>query len=106
MTYTDSAIALAQEYSNVFLEPGALGAERADALLADFLHRIKAGGVIDKLIYGSDGVQFPGYVKSHLRAFVAGMREQGYTADEMEQVLSGNFLRVFSLPPIQLGSGQ
>lgn len=106
LTYTDSAIALAQEYSNVFLEPGALGAERADALLADFLHRIKAGGVIDKLIYGSDGVQFPGYVKSHLRAFVAGMREQGYTADEMEQVLSGNFLRVFSLPPIQLGSGQ
>lgn len=105
LTFSDSAIALAQKYSNVYLEPGALGAERADAVRADYLHRIKAGGVINKLIYGSDGVQFPGYVKFHLQAFVAGMKEEGYTADEIEQVLSGNFLRVFSLPPIQLGDG-
>lgn len=106
LSFTDSAIALARQYSNVYLEPGALGAERADALRADFLRRIKAGGVIDKMIYGSDGPQFPGYVKSHLRAFVAGMQEEGYTADEMEQVLSGNFLRVFRLPPIQPGEAR
>lgn len=103
LTYTDSAIALAQRYSNVYLEPGALGAERADKLRADFLQRIKTGGVIDKMIYGSDGPQFPGYVKSHLQAFVDGMQEVGYTSKEIEQVLSVNFLRVFGLPPIQLG---
>lgn len=106
LSFTDSAIALARQYSNVYLEPGALGAERADGLRADFLRRIKAGGVVDKMIYGSDGPQFPGYVKSHLQAYVTGMQKEGYTADEMEQVLSGNFLRVFGLPPIQLGAAQ
>jgi predicted TIM-barrel fold metal-dependent hydrolase len=102
LNFTDSAIMLAQKYSNVYLEPGALGAERAESLLPDFLRRIKDGKVVGKLIYGSDGPQFPGYVKSHLQAFVAGMQEAGYTAEEIEQVLSGNFLRVFKLQPIQL----
>ena len=59
--------------------------------------------MIGKMIYGSDGPQFPGYVKSHLQAFVAGMQEADYTAEEIEQILSGNFLRVFKLPPVQLG---
>ncbi len=102
LTFTDSAIALARKYVNVYMEPGAIGAERADAVRLDFMKRVKAGGVIDKMIYGSDGPQFPGYVGSHLAAFVAGMEEAGYTPAEMEQVLSGNFLRVFNLPPIQL----
>jgi predicted TIM-barrel fold metal-dependent hydrolase len=102
LNFTDSAIMLAQKYANVYLEPGALGADRAEPLLADFLRRIKDGNVIGKMIYGSDGPQFPGYVASHLKAFVAGMQAAGYTAEEMEQILSGNFLRVFRLPPIQL----
>lgn len=105
LTYTDSAIALAQRYPHVYLEPGAVGAERAEAVRLDFVRRVKAGGVIGKMIYGSDGPQFPGYVGSHLLAYVAAMEEAGYSADEMEQVLSGNFLRVFSLPPIDLGGG-
>ncbi len=105
LTYTDSAIALAQRYPQVYFEPGALGAARADAVRADFLLRVKAGGVIGKMIYGSDGPQFPGYAKSHLQAFAAAMQEAAYTPEEMEQVLSGNFLRVFALPPIMLESG-
>ncbi|MEZ5562348.1 MAG: amidohydrolase family protein [Gammaproteobacteria bacterium] len=104
LNFTDSSILLAQKYDNVYLEPGALGAERAEALLPDYLRRIKDGKVVDKLIYGSDGPQFPGYVKSHLEAFVAGMKDAGYTAEEMEQILSGNFLRVFRLPAIQPGA--
>jgi hypothetical protein len=104
LTYTDSAIALAQRYPHVYFEPGALGAERADEIRLDFVRRVKAAGMIGKMIYGSDGVQFPGYVSSHLENFVAAMREAGYTPGEMEQVLSGNFLRVFALPPIVLGS--
>jgi predicted TIM-barrel fold metal-dependent hydrolase len=71
----------------------------------DFFQRVKAGGVINKMIYGSDGPQFPGYIESHLAAVVAAMKEAGYTPDEMEQVLSGNFLRVFGMPPIELGGG-
>lgn len=102
LTFTDSAIDLAKRYPNVYMEPGALGAERAELVLPDYLQRIKEAGVLDKVIYGSDGVQFPGYLKSHLEAFTTGMKEAGYTKDEMEMVLSGNFIRVFNIPPIEL----
>ena len=102
LTHTDSAIDLAQRYSNVYLEPGALGAERAEHVLHDYLERIRAGGVIEKLLYGSDGPQLPGYVKSHLEAFVAGMQEVGYTTDEMRLILADNFTRVFGMPRIVL----
>lgn len=100
LDFTDSAIRLAKTYPNVYLEPGALGAKRAEGVLADFLQRVKAGGVIDKMIYGSDGPQQPGYLKSHLENFVAGMEKEGYTVDEMRAILSGNFSRVFGLPPL------
>lgn len=97
LTYTDSAIRLAQEYPNVYVEPGALGAHRAELVIDDFVTRLKDGNVLHKVIYGSDGVQFPGYLKSHLEAYVAAMQRNGYTVDEMAQVLSGNFSRVFGI---------
>jgi predicted TIM-barrel fold metal-dependent hydrolase len=97
LTYTDSAIHLAQNYPNVFMEPGALGAERAELVVDDFVTRLKEGKVLHKVIYGSDGVQFPGYLKSHLENYVAAMQRNGYTAEEMGQVLSGNFSRVFGI---------
>ncbi len=99
LTYTDSALRLAATYPNAYLEPGALGAKRAEGVLGDFLARVKAAGVIDKLIYGSDGPQAPGYVKGHLKRFVAGMEQGGYSVDEMRAILAGNFCRVFGLPP-------
>ena len=102
LTHTDSAIDLAARYPNVYLEPGALGAERAEHVLHDYLERIRAGGVVEKLLYGSDGPQLPGYVKSHLEAFVAGMQAVGYTTDEMRLILADNFTRVFGMPKIVL----
>ncbi len=102
LTYTDSAIDLAQRYANVYLEPGALGARRAAGVSHDCLERIRAGGVVEKLLYGSDGPQFAGYVKSHLEAFVAGMQAVGYTTDEMRLILADNFTRVFGMPKISL----
>ena len=71
-------------------------------MLADFLARVKAAGVTDRMIYGSDGPQQPGYVKGHLERFVAGMEQAGYTVDEMRAILSGNFSRVFGLPPFSV----
>ena len=97
LTYTDSAIDLASRYDNVYLEPGALGAERAEAVIDDYVQRIKKADVIDKVIYGSDGPQFPGYIGRHLEAFVAAMKRNDYSADEMELILSGNFSRVFGI---------
>ena len=66
LTYVDSAIYMAMKYDNVYLEPGALGADRGEDVVDDFVIRMKGGGVLNKVIYGSDGVQFPGYLKSHL----------------------------------------
>jgi predicted TIM-barrel fold metal-dependent hydrolase len=101
LTYVDSAIYMAMKYKNVYLEPGALGADRGEDIVDDFVVRMKQGGVLNKVIYGSDGVQFPGYLKSHLDNYVAAMQRNGYTADEMRQVLSGNFIKVFGIgtPP-------
>lgn len=99
LTYTDACIDLALRYENVFMEPGALGAERAAEVLPDFVRRIKAAGVTHKLIYGSDGPQFPGYIARHLEAFVAAMKDADYSVDEMRRILSGNFDRVFGISP-------
>jgi len=97
LTYTDSAVRLAQKYPNVYMEPGALGAGRAEAVIDDFVVRMKEGNVLNKVIYGSDGVQFPGYLKSHLENYLAAMQRNDYTADEIAMVLSGNFARVFGI---------
>ncbi len=101
LTYVDACIDLAQRYDNVYLEPGALGAERAAEVLPDFVRRIKAGGVTRKLIYGSDGPQMPGYTGKHLKAFVIAMKDADYTVDEMRDILANNFSRVFGLPEFQ-----
>jgi predicted TIM-barrel fold metal-dependent hydrolase len=102
LTYVDACIDLAQRYDNVYLEPGALGATRAEEVLPDFVRRIKKGDVMHKLIYGSDGPQFPGYISRHLDNFVAAMKDAGYTKEEMRMILAGNFTRVFEIPEIEL----
>ena len=79
------------------MEPGALGAERGEEVIDDFVTRLKDQNVLHKVIYGSDGVQFPGYLKSHLTNYVAAMQRNGYTKDEMRQVLAGNFVKVFGI---------
>lgn len=101
LTYTDACIDLATRYPNVYMEPGALGATRAEEVLPDFVRRIQSAGVTDKLIYGSDGPQFPGYAGRHLENFVAAMRDADYTKSEMTAVLAGNFRRVFEIGETQ-----
>ena len=102
LTYVDACIDLATRYENVYMEPGALGAERAEEVLPDFVGRIKKAGMAHKLIYGSDGPQFPGYIRSHLENFVGAMVDAGYTNDEIRMILSDNFSRVFGLPKFEL----
>ena len=102
LTYLDAVIDLSRRYDNVYFEPGALGAERADERVDDFVRRVKEGGVLDKMIYGSDGAQFPGYVSRHLDHFVAAMQRANYTTEEMRMVLSDNFSRVFKLPKFEV----
>lgn len=102
LTYLDAVIDLSQRYDNVYFEPGALGAHRADDAIDEFVERVKAADLIPKMIYGSDGPQFPGYVARHLEHFVAAMERADYSVDEMRMVLSGNFARVFELPDFEV----
>jgi len=94
----DTCVELAQRYGNVYLEPSALGSESNDPtgeVLDTAYARIKEGGVIDRVIYGSDGPQSPGFVADYLERSVAAMRRADYDVDEVRAVLSDNFLRVF-----------
>jgi predicted TIM-barrel fold metal-dependent hydrolase len=97
----EGCIDLAARYPNVFLEPSALGSEGSDPTgehLPRALARIRAAGLVDRVIYGSDGPQSPGFVADYLERTVAAMRAADYTADEMRAVLAGNFARVFAVP--------
>lgn len=97
LTYLNSCIELVKKYNNVYLEPGALGARKAEDVLPEYLAIIKSNDLIDKVIYGSDGPQFPGYTKSHLNRFGDAMKEVNYTNEEMELLLGRNFELLFGL---------
>jgi len=101
----DDCIRLAESYENVYLEASALGSERSDPegdkLVA--AHRaIREAGVVDRLIYGSDGPQRPGFVAEYLERTLAAMDAAGYTLDEQRAVLAGNFAQVFDVPEPKL----
>jgi len=95
-----TCIELAKKYPNVFLEPSALGSKGSDPTgenLRIAMKRMREAGVVDRIIYGSDGPQSPGFVKDYLGRTVEAMRAAGYTAAEAEAVLSGNFARNFGV---------
>lgn len=101
----DECIRLAQLYPNVYLEPSALGSAGSDpegVNLKEAMRRMREGGVVDRIIYGSDGPQSPGFVRSYLLRTVDAMQATGYTVEEMRSVLADNFTRVFGLDPITL----
>jgi hypothetical protein len=95
--YLESCIRLVKTYPNVQIEMGALGAPKADELTRPALRRFREAGVIDRVLYGSDGPQGPGYLRRHLERTVEAMQAEGYTVDEMRAVFAGNFQRVFGL---------
>lgn len=97
----EGCIDLARRYPNVFLEPSALGSEGSDPTgenLPAAMARMREAGVVDRIIYGSDGPQSPGFVADYLERTVAAMRSASYSKEEMRAVLAGNFARVFAVP--------
>ena len=97
---TDRCIDLAQHYDNVYLEASVIGSESSDPTgdkLAEAMKRIRDAGLVDRVVYGSDGAQSPGFVGRYVEGTVEAMQRSGYTVDEMSMVLSGNFVRVFGV---------
>ncbi len=100
LTAVDRCIDLASRFDNVYLEASVIGSERSDPTgdkLAEAMTRIRDAGLVDRVIYGSDGAQSPGFVGRYLDGTVEAMTRAGYSVDEMSAVLSGNFVRVFGV---------
>lgn len=99
----ETCLRLAAAHANVFLEPSAFGSNSGDpdqVRLPHALRRIREEGLVDRVIYGSDGPQSPGFVKTYSERTLYALEEAGYSADEAEAVLSGNFARVFGVAPV------
>ena len=100
----DECIRLAKAYPNVYLEPSAFGSAGSDPTgvnLPEAMKKMRDAGVVDRIIYGSDGPQSPGFVRNYLQRTLKAMQTNNYTLEETRQVLSENFVRVFKLPASQ-----
>jgi len=101
----EGCIDLATRYPNVYLEPSALGSKGSDPSgdnLRLAMARLREAGLVDRIIYGSDGPQSPGFVEEYLERTVAAMEAADYSVDEARAVLAGNFARVFAVPVPEL----
>ena len=100
---------LAETYPNVWLEPSALGSSVSDpdgTVLLEAYGQIKDKGLVDRLIYGSDGPQRPGFILDYLERSLSAMEANGYSADEVRQVLSENADRAFGVEPVVLSESE
>jgi hypothetical protein len=108
----EHALGLAKKYPNVYLEISALNRPLlvdpdghdvpADPKAPQYpyvLEQIKTRGLVSKTIFGSDGPQFSGMVKGYVALMTTTMSDKGYTPDEIQKVMSGNFARVFFPTP-------
>ena len=91
----EDCIRLVKTYPNVHLEMGALASPKAAELTAIAIRRFRDAAILDRVLYGSDGPQGPGYMAKHLERTVQAMQEQGYSIEQMRAVLAGNFMRVY-----------
>ncbi|HOW51162.1 MAG TPA: amidohydrolase family protein [bacterium] len=56
---------------------------------------IKDMGLIDRVMFATDGPQYAGMLKSYLDAMIKGMQQVGYTTEEMHSVLAEKAKEVF-----------
>lgn len=100
------ALDLAASHEHVWLELSALGRPlRVDDSGAPVttdqpqypmvLAEIRARGLIRRTLFATDGPQYSGAIRGYLRKLVDGMTAAGYTRDEIADVLSRNFGRLF-----------
>ena len=104
--WLDDCLRLAETYSNVWLEPSALGSESSDpdqVILVEAYQKIKEKGLVERVIYGSDGPQRPGFIAEYLERNLYAMEKNDYTLEEVELILSKNADRAFGLEAITLG---
>ena len=90
----DTVLELAERYDNVLLEPSAL-ADDDNFRLPYAIQQVHDRGLVDRTIWGSDGPQAPGFIASYLQQTLEAMDTAGYSINEAQDMLGGNFDRVF-----------
>ena len=90
--WLDDCLRLAETYDNIWLEPSALGSATSDPertiLIGELIRRSGKKGLIDRVLYGSDGPQRPGFIAEYLERNIYAMEQSGYTVEEVRKVLS------------------
>lgn len=97
-------IDLASRYENVWLEPSALGSRSSDPEgenLTASMRAIRDAGLVDRVVYGSDGPQSPGFVGDYLQRTLDAMDRSDYTVDEAARVLDGTYAALFGAAPLE-----
>jgi hypothetical protein len=100
------ALDLAATHEHVWLEVSALGRPLLISASGDpvtttepqyktVLASIRERGLIGRTLFASDGPQYSGAVRGYVRKIVDGMHDAGYSVDEIEAVMSGNFKKLF-----------
>jgi hypothetical protein len=104
----DHCLALAQQFPNVYLEISALNRpilrdvdghdvppDTTKPQYPYVLSEVKRRGLVDKTIFGSDGPQYAGMVKSYVGLMQDAMKTAGFTDAEIAKVMAKNFFAVF-----------
>ena len=98
--FTPEVYALAARYPNVYLEISGFGTPFHDPkgeIMRTVLKSVKANGLIDRTIFGSDGPTVPGGSKAYIQSTLRAMDSIGYSHEEAEKVLSNNSKKLFKL---------
>lgn len=98
--YVATVFDLASKYSNVYLEISAFGRKAYDPdgkVMDAILREAKARGLLDRVLYGSDGPGNPGSTKEYAERTLAAMARVGYSAEEVKNVLAKNLIRATKL---------
>jgi uncharacterized protein len=105
----EHCLQLAQRYRNVYLEISALNrplvvdddghpvppGPGAPPQFPYVVAQIKARGLVDKTLYGSDGPQSAGTVRRYTALIRQAMVTEGYSDAQIAQVMGGTFQRVY-----------
>ena len=57
--------------------------------------RLGERGLAAQTLFATDGPQFSGMVRSYVQRMASGMREAGYSLEQIRSVMSGNFRRLY-----------
>ncbi|MCB9596136.1 MAG: amidohydrolase family protein [Sandaracinaceae bacterium] len=100
------AIELAAAHDNVWLELSALGrptlidasgepATSSEPQYPYVLEQVLARDLVDRTMFATDGPQFSGMMRRYVQTILGGLRDAGYTVEQIAAVMGGNARALF-----------